>query len=140
MANSPPEARFNKMLKDNLPNSHITRLESRVGLGIPDMLVALNPPGRFVMIEAKYVPEGSKKIKISPHQASFHLKHSDLKCPTFFAVMQKQKGVKYSRIMLFRGSQVEELLNLGVDTVPLFEFHSNFPQWFQFREKLLEKA
>jgi hypothetical protein len=54
--------------------------------------------------------------------------------------MQKQKGVKYSRIMLFRGSQVEELLNLGVDTVPLFEFHSNFPQWFQFREKLLEKA
>lgn len=140
MTTSAPEARFNKMIKDNLPNSQITRLESRVGLGIPDMLVALDPPGRFVMIEAKYVPEGSKKIKISPHQASFHLKHASLKCPTFFAVMQKKKGVKHNRIMLFKGSQVEELLNLGVDTKPLFEFYSDFPQWFQFREKLLEKA
>lgn len=140
MTTSAPEARFNKMIKDNLPNSQITRLESRVGLGIPDMLVALDPPGRFVMIEAKYVPEGSKKIKISPHQASFHLKHASLKCPTFFAVMQKKKGVKHNRIMLFKGSQVEELLNLGVDTEPLFEFYSDFPQWFQFREKLLEKA
>ena len=140
MTTSAPEARFNKMIKENLPNSHITRLESRVGLGIPDMLVALDPPGRFVMIEAKYVPEGSKKIKISPHQASFHLKHADLKCPTFFAVLQKQKGVRYNRVMLFRGNQVEELLTIGVEAKPLFEFHTNFPQWFQFREKLLEKA
>jgi len=140
MTTSAPEAKFNKMLKENLPNSHITRLESRVGLGIPDMLVALDPPGRFVMIEAKYVPEGSKKIKISAHQASFHLKHAGLKCPTFFAVMQKQKGVRYNRVMLFRGNQVEELLTIGVEAKPLFEFYSNFPQWFQFREKLLEKA
>ena len=139
MTTSAPEARFNKMIKENLPNSHITRLESRVGLGIPDMLVALDPPGRFVMIEAKYVPEGSKKIKISAHQASFHLKHASMKCPTFFAVMQKKKGIKYSRIMLYRGDQVADLLELGVETAPVFEFYSNFPQWFQFREKLLER-
>lgn len=137
---SAPEARFNKMIKDNLPNSHITRLESRVGLGIPDMLVALNPPGRFVMIEAKVVEEGKKKIKISPHQASFHLKHADMKTPTFFAVLQKEKGKRTSLVRLYSGAQVEELLNIGVDTEPLFQFSTSFPQWYQFREKLLEKA
>ena len=137
---SGPEARFNKMIRDNLPNAYITRLESRVGLGIPDMLVALDPPGRFVMIEAKVVEEGKKKIKISPHQASFHLKHSDMKTPTFFAVLQKEEGKRSSRIRLYSGGQVEELLNLGIEAEPLFQFSTSFPQWYQFREKLLEKA
>jgi hypothetical protein len=38
-----PEAALYKRLKENLPNSHITRLESRVGLGVPDCLIALGP-------------------------------------------------------------------------------------------------
>jgi hypothetical protein len=43
MSTIKPEAALYKRLKENLPNSHITRLESRVGLGVPDCLVALGP-------------------------------------------------------------------------------------------------
>jgi hypothetical protein len=65
-----PEAGLYKRLKENLPNSHITRLESRVGLGIPDCLVALGPQQpRFVMIELKVVK--GRKLAISPHQSGF---------------------------------------------------------------------
>jgi hypothetical protein len=80
-----PEAGLYKRLKENLPNSHITRLESRVGLGIPDCLVALGPQQpRFVMIELKVVK--GRKLAISPHQVAFHLKHADMKAPTFILV------------------------------------------------------
>jgi hypothetical protein len=49
-----PEAGLYKRLKENLPEAHITRIESRVNLGIPDCLIALTK-NRFVMVELKVV-------------------------------------------------------------------------------------
>jgi len=46
-----------KKVQENLPKSHITRIESRAGLGIPDMLIAFEPEGLFVMMELKVVIE-----------------------------------------------------------------------------------
>jgi hypothetical protein len=79
MSTIKPEAALYKRLKENLPNSHITRLESRVGLGVPDCLIALGPQQpRFVMVELKVTKRG-RKVALSPHQVAFHLKHADLK-------------------------------------------------------------
>jgi hypothetical protein len=76
MSTIKPEAALYKRLKENLPNSHITRLESRVGLGVPDCLIALGPPATSLCyggVEGN-VKRG-RKVALSPHQVAFHLKH-----------------------------------------------------------------
>ena len=75
---SKPESGLYQRLKENLPACHITRIESRVNLGIPDCLVAFKVPGEFVMVELKVVRRG-RKVALSPHQVSFHAKHADMK-------------------------------------------------------------
>ena len=54
-----PESSLYSRVRENLPNCFITRIESRVNLGIPDCLVAF-PHGEFVMLELKVVKRGRK--------------------------------------------------------------------------------
>lgn len=136
-----PEAALYKRLKENLPNSHITRLESRVGLGVPDCLVALGPQQpKFVMIELKVVKSG-RKVNISPHQVAFHLKHSDMRCPTFILVQYHPPGTASSRnaeLRLYRGDQAGDLVMIGVDVVPAWSCNLAQLQWHMLRLELLK--
>jgi hypothetical protein len=136
-----PEAALYARLKENLPNAYITRLESRVGLGIPDCLVALGPlPGAFVMVELKVVKRG-KKVNLSPHQIAFHHKHSTLKCPTFILVQYHPVGTTASRsaeILLYSGAQVESLAMVGVDTRPIDRWNLAAMEWNMLRFRILE--
>jgi len=136
-----PEASLYKRLKENLPNSHITRLESRVGLGIPDCLVALGPQqARFVMVELKVVKRG-KKVALSPHQVAFHLKHSDFKVPTFILVQYHPPGTissRYAELRLYAGSQAGDLALVGVDIEPVWACNLAQMQWHMLRVEFLK--
>lgn len=136
-----PEIAMYRRMKENLPNSWITRIESRVGLGIPDCLVALGPlQARFVMVELKVVKKG-RKVAISPHQVAFHMKHSDMRCPTFILVEYHPPGTvtaKKADMLLYEGKQAADLAMVGLDTPPVWSCNLATMQWHMLRLRLLE--
>ena len=81
-----PETKLYQRLKENLQNCLITRIESRVNLGIPDCLIALRRTGTFVPVELKVVKHG-RRVRLSPHQIAFHSRHAELGCATFVLVL-----------------------------------------------------
>ena len=134
-----PEAGLYKRLKENLQDAHITRIESRVNLGIPDCLIALNN-NRFIMVELKVVKRG-KKINLSPHQVSFHLKHASIKCPTFILVQYHPAGTTTflkAELLLYKGGQAEELIHLGITAQPCARWPLSHVQWHMLRYALTE--
>ena len=134
-----PEASLYGRLRDNLSNCHITRIESRVNLGIPDCLIAF-PHGEFVMLELKVVKRG-RKVALSPHQVAFHMKHADLRCPTFILVQYQPLGTlhtKKSELLLYRGGQAIDLVNLGVDAEPLARWPYGGLMWAALRTHLTD--
>ena len=64
-----------KKLKNILPNISLIRLENNSLHGTPDLL-AYNNSGNFFTIELKVTK--SNKVKFSPHQIAFHVKHSGI--------------------------------------------------------------
>jgi len=133
-----PEANLYKRLRENLPNCHFTRIESRVNLGIPDVLLAF-PHGLFVMVELKVVKRG-RKINLSPHQVAFHIKHADLRCPTYILVQYQPAGTthaKKSELLLYCGEQSVDLVNLGVDTPALARWPWTAISWAELRNNLV---
>jgi hypothetical protein len=69
-----PEAKLYKKLVKEWREFTFTRLENISLLGTPDLLV-YNNNRHFFTIELK-VTKG-KKLKFSPHQIAFHVKHPD---------------------------------------------------------------
>ena len=67
-----PEAKFHKEIKRKLPEFSWIRIENISLLGTPDLLVC-NTSGHFCTLELK-VTKGNK-IRFSPHQIAFHIKH-----------------------------------------------------------------
>ena len=100
-----PEAKLYKKLKNKLPQISWIRLENNSLLGTPDLL-AYNTSGHFFTVELK-VTKGNK-IKFSPHQISFHVKHPH---NTFILVEALGPGT----VKLFRGSQILELEACGFE-------------------------
>ena len=100
-----PEAKLYKKLKNKLPQISWIRLENNSILGTPDLL-AYNTSGHFFTVELK-VTKGNK-IKFSPHQISFHVKHPH---NTFILVEALGPGT----VKLFRGSQILELEACGLE-------------------------
>ena len=87
-----------------------TRLENRSLLGTPDLL-GYNDTGRFFTVELK-VTKGNK-IRFSPHQISFHVKHN---LNTFILVAcTPDKG----KVRLYPGSRILELVDSGLQLEPL---------------------
>ncbi len=124
-------------MKENLPNCHFTRIESRVNLGIPDCLLAF-PHGEFVMVELKVVKRG-RKVNLSPHQVAFHIKHADLRCPTYILVQYQPAGTTHaskSELLLFCGEQARDLANLGLDTPALARWPWTGISWAELRNLL----
>ena len=94
-----PEAKLYKKLKRKLPKISWIRLENNTLLGTPDLL-GYNNSGVFFTVELKVTK--SNKIRFSPHQISFHVKHP---INTFIMVQHLGSGT----VKLFRGSQILEL-------------------------------
>ena len=87
-----------------------TRLENRSLLGTPDLL-GYNDTGRFFTVELKVT--SSNKIRFSPHQISFHVKHN---LNTFILVAcSPDKG----KVRLYPGAGILELVDSGLKLEPL---------------------
>ena len=100
-----PERKLYKKIKKFLPNISWIRLENNSLLGTPDIL-ACNTSGHFFTVELKVTK--SNKVRLSPHQISFHVKHPK---NTFILVEHLGSG----DVKLFRGSQVLELAACGLE-------------------------
>jgi hypothetical protein len=87
-------------IKNNCELS-FTRVENSAAHGTPDLLV-YNNSGHFFTIELKLI--STKKIRFSPHQIGFHIKH-----PHNSFIMQKTLGPL--SIKLYGGYQIEDLIS-----------------------------
>jgi len=104
-----PEAKLYKKLASQWSDFSFTRLENISLLGTPDLLV-YNTNRHFFTIELK-VTKG-KKLKFSPHQIAFHVKHPD---NTF--IIAKTLGPlpsNTSPISMYHGSRIRELAACGL--------------------------
>ena len=87
-----------------------TRLENRALFGTPDLL-GYAPSGNFFTVELKLT--SVNKIRFSPHQISFHVKHN---LNTFILVAcSPDKG----KVRLYPGSGILALENFGLKLEPL---------------------
>ena len=99
-----PERKFYQKVKKSFTNISLIRLENNSLHGTPDLL-AYNNSGHFFTIELKVTK--SNKVKFSPHQISFHVKHPH---NTFIIVEALGSG----DVKLFRGSRIKELVACGL--------------------------
>ncbi len=100
-----PEAKFYAKVKKTIKDISWIRLENNSLLGTPDLL-GYNTSGHFFTVELK-VCKGNK-IRFSPHQIAFHVKHPH---NTFIMVEALGSGT----VKLFRGSRIEELVACGLE-------------------------
>ena len=100
-----PEAKLYKKIKKSIPQISWIRLENNTLLGTPDLL-GYNNSGVFFTVELK-VTKGNK-VRFSPHQIAFHVKHPH---NTFILVEALGPGT----VKLFRGSQILELEACGLE-------------------------
>ena len=99
-----PEQKFYAKIKKYFKTFSLIRLENNSLHGTPDLLVC-NNNGHFFTIELK-VCKGNK-IRFSPHQIAFHVKHPN---NTFILVEALGSGT----VKLFRGSRILELDACGL--------------------------
>ena len=89
-----------------------TRLENRSLLGTPDLL-GYNNSGKFFTVELKLTLVN--KVRFSPHQISFHMKHN---LNTFILVAcSPDKG----KVRLYPGAWILDLVEKGLKLEPLRE-------------------
>ena len=104
-----PEAKLYQKLKRNTPSIQWIRIENLSVLGTPDLL-GYNSSGHFFTLELK-VTKGNK-VKISPHQIAFHVKH-----PKNTFILVETLGPRFSKLsqfFLIPGSRVRELAACGL--------------------------
>ena len=99
-----PERKFYNKIKKSIPEISWIRLKNHSLHGTPDLL-AYNTFGHFFTIELK-VTSGNK-IKFSPHQIAFHVRH-----PNNSFIMVEALGPR--TVKLFRGSRIMELDACGL--------------------------
>ena len=77
-------------------------------------------------------------MNLSPHQVAFHLKHADMRCPTFVLVLYSPVGKrKESELLLYRGDQIMDVHKLGVKAEPLERWPWLGVQWQMVKYCLL---
>jgi hypothetical protein len=99
-----PERKLYQKVKKSFSNFSLIRLENHSLHGTPDLLVS-NARGHFFTIELK-VTKGNK-VKFSPHQIAFHIKHPR---NTFILVEHLGSGA----VKLFPGSGILALEACGL--------------------------
>tara|TARA_X000001388_G_scaffold55507_1_gene40885 strand:+ start:24 stop:392 length:369 start_codon:yes stop_codon:yes gene_type:complete len=99
-----PERKLWHELKEFTPKISWTRLENRAAFGTPDLL-GYNSSGRFFTVELKATK--TNKVRFSPHQFAFHMKHPD---NTFILV----KALSLNLVKLYKGKDIKELDACGL--------------------------
>ena len=103
-----PETKFWHEIKKNTKQISWTRLENLSAFGTPD-LFGYNTNRHFFTLELKVTR--ANKIKFSPHQIAFHIKHPD---NTFILVSRLlSRGSKLfekEEVYLYRGKRIQELV------------------------------
>ena len=102
------ESQFWQYLKRNTPKIKWKRIENTSSLGTTDLLCYAN--NYFFTLELKVVRSGNK-IKFSPHQISFHIRHP---ISTYILVDDAVRG----RVCLYSGSEIDNLVKNGLKTKP----------------------
>ena len=98
-----PERQLYYDLKKNTPGISWNRIENLAGIGMPDVL-GYNDNRHFFTVELKVVK--GNKIKFSPHQISFHIKHPERTYILIRALGQRS-------LKLFPGSEIRKLVASG---------------------------
>jgi len=94
-----PERKLWHELKAFTPKISWTRIENTGSFGTPDLL-GYNSSGHFFTLELKATK--TNKVRFSPHQYAFHVKHPD---NTFILV----KALGLNSIKLYEGKVIKEL-------------------------------
>ena len=104
-----PERKLYQKIKKSFTDFSLIRLENLSLSGTPDLLVC-NNNGHFFTIELKVTK--SNKVKFSPHQISFHVKHPR---NTFILVEALDpRSAKHVEYYLFPGSGILALEACGL--------------------------
>ena len=128
-----PEARFSARVKEGLVNCSVERIENRVNLGIPDMLVGIGDC--FVMLELKVVAKGLK-VGLRPHQIAFMTRHAAKGRPCFVLLLDIGNTLRPSTIRLYHGRDVMQLAAEGIKLEPLRCWPSRGMPWGELEETL----
>jgi len=116
-----PEARFSARVKAGLVNCSVERIENRINLGIPDMLVGVGEC--FVLMELKVVAKGLK-VGLRPHQIAYIL------------VLDAGNTLRPSTIRLYQGSDAMKLAAEGIKLEPFRCWPSRGMPWGELEETL----
>ena len=107
-----PERKLYQKVKKHFKDFSLIRLENNSLHGTPDLLV-YNTNGHFFTIELK-VTSGNK-IKFSPHQISFHVRH-----PNNTFIIAEALGPSGSKLIyMYSGARIMELEACGLKLDPL---------------------
>ena len=128
-----PEARFSARVKAGLVNCDIERVENRVNLGIPDMMIGVGD--RFVLVELKVVSKGLK-VGLRPHQIAFMTRHAAKGRPCFVLVLDMGNTLRPSTIRLYHGRDAMALATEGIKLEPLKCWPSRGMPWKELEETL----
>ena len=104
-----PEAKFYQKLKRNFKSISFIRIENSSLHGTPDLL-GYNNSGHFFTVELKVTK--SNKVRFSPHQIAFHVKH-----PMNSFILVEHLGQR--SVKLFPGSGIKALDSFGLELEPL---------------------
>ena len=103
-----PETKFWHEVKRKITSISWIRIENISIPGTPDLL-GYNNHGTFFTVELKYTK--TNKIKFSPHQIAFHIKH-----PKNTFIMVYDASSKLPK--LYRGAQIQKLVAWGLTLEP----------------------
>lgn len=134
-----PEATFAARVRLRLQpfDIDIERIENRVNLGVPDMLIGAGE--RFVPVELKVVARGLK-VALRPHQIAFMTRHAARGRPCFVLVLRMPSKLRAGLISLYKGSQAIELAARGLDLPPVCVWAVDNMPWRELAEHLLGKT
>ena len=107
-----PERKLYQKVKKAFGSFSLIRLENNSLHGTPDLL-GYNNSGHFFTIELK-VAQG-KKLKFSPHQISFHVRHPH----NTFIIAEALGPCSKKLIYMYSGKQILELEACGLKLEPL---------------------
>ena len=106
-----PETKFWHEVKKSTPQISWTRLENLSTFGTPDLL-GYNAHHHFFTVELKVTK--TNKIRLSPHQKAFHIKH-----PNNTFILIKALGARHKGVKLYEGKNVMTLDACGLSLDPL---------------------
>ena len=118
-----PERKLYQKVKKSFSNFSLIRLENNSLHGTPDLLVS-NARGHFFTIELKVTK--SNKVKFSPHQIGFHVRHPE---NTFILVLDASLNIP----KLYEGKRIRKLVACGLQLEPL---HQGFTDIKKFLNSL----